>query len=116
MESVRVTHARKGERAVVLPLSYGGSPMATPYKHLPATLEEALARLKRDPVHPVCAQVEDLQVELRVVTVSREEATPGLGDRMAAAGPWEGETTEELIRILREGRDAGGSAEPPEGL
>ena len=57
-----------------------------------------------------------MQVELRVVTVSREEATPGLGDRMAAAGPWEGETTEELIRILREGRDAGGSAEPPEGL
>ena len=90
--------------------------MATPHKHLPATLEEALARLRRDPVHPVRAQVEDLQLELRVVTVSKEETTPGLGDRMAAAGPWEGETTEELIRILREGQDAGGSAEPPEGL
>ena len=90
--------------------------MATPRKHLPATLEEALAHLRRDPVHPVRAQVEDLQVELRVVMVSKAETTPGLGDRMAAAGPWEGETTEELIRILREGRDAGGSAEPPEGL
>ena len=55
-------------------------------------------------------------MELRVVTVSKEETTLGLGDRMAAAGSREGETTEELIRILREGRDAGGSAEPPEGL
>jgi hypothetical protein len=35
---------------------------------------------------------------------------------MAAAGPWEGESTEELIRILREGRDAGDSAEPLENL
>jgi hypothetical protein len=90
--------------------------MGSPQAQRPNTLEEALARLRHDPIHPVRAQVEDLQVELRVVTVSKEEATPGLGDLMAAAGPWEGETTEELIKILREGRDAGGSAEPPEGL
>ena len=90
--------------------------MATPQTKIPTTLEQALARLKSDPVHPVRAQVEDLQVELRVVAASKEETTLGLGDRMAAAGPWEGETTEELIRILRECRDAGGSAEPPEGL
>jgi len=43
-------------------------------------------------------------------------ARASLGDLMASAGPWEGESTEELIRILREGRDAGGSAEPPESL
>jgi hypothetical protein len=90
--------------------------MATAHAHIPATIEEALEKLKRDPVHPVRAQVEDLQVELRVVTIGKEDVTPGLGDLMAAAGPWEGETTEELIKILREGRDAGGSAEPPEGL
>jgi hypothetical protein len=35
---------------------------------------------------------------------------------MAALGPWQGESTEEIIRILREGRASGGSAEPPEGL
>jgi hypothetical protein len=35
---------------------------------------------------------------------------------MAALGPWQGESTEEIIRILREGREAGGSAEPLEGL
>jgi hypothetical protein len=64
----------------------------------------------------VRAHLDELDVELRVVTARREEPTPGLGDRMAAAGPWEGESTEEIIQILREGRDAGGSAEPPEGL
>jgi hypothetical protein len=90
--------------------------MAAPQAQTASTLEEALASLRRDPVHLVRTQVEGLQVELRVVSVSKEDATPGLGDRMAAAGPWEGETTEELIRILREGRDSGGSAEPPEGL
>ena len=90
--------------------------MATPQAQIPKTLEEALATLRRDPVHPVRAHVDDLDVELRLVAVSKADTTPGLGDRIAAAGPWEGETTEELIQILREGRDAGGSAEPPEGL
>jgi hypothetical protein len=90
--------------------------MATPQTQIPKALEEALAKLRHDPSHPVRAQLDELNVELRVVSAQREEATPGLGDRMAAAGPWEGESSEELIRILREGRDAGGSAEPPEGL
>ena len=108
--------AHTGESAAVLRSTKEIIPVATPHKHLPATLEEALARLKRDPSHPVRARVDDLEVELRSVTGEKDEATPGLGDRIAAAGPWEGETTEELLRILREGRDAGGSAEPPEGL
>lgn len=90
--------------------------MATLQTKIPKALEEALAKLRNDPSRPVRAQLDELDVELRVVTAHREEAAPGLGDRMAAAGPWEGETTDELIRILREGRDAGGSAEPPEGL
>lgn len=90
--------------------------MGTPQTQIPEVLEEALAKLRRDPSRPVRAHVGELDVELRVVTARREEPAPGLGDRMAAAGPWEGESTEEIIRILREGRDAGGSAEPPEGL
>ena len=77
--------------------------MATPQTKIPKTLEEALAKLRDDPSRPVRAQLDELDVELRVVTAQREEAAPGLGDRMAAAGPWEGESTDELIRILREG-------------
>jgi hypothetical protein len=88
--------------------------MATPQTQIPKALEEALAKLRHDPSHPVRAHLDELDVELRVVTVCREEPAPGLGDRMAAAGPWEGESTEEIIRILREGRDAGGNAETPE--
>lgn len=89
--------------------------MATPEKRGPATLEEAVTDLKRDPQHPVRARIGDLDVEIRVVS-GEGQAQMGLGDLMAAAGPWEGETTEELISILREGRDAGGGAEPPENL
>lgn len=74
-----------------------------------------MAQLKRDPNHPVRARVGELDVEIRVVSGGLQHET-GLGDLMAAAGPWEGESTDELIRILREGRDAGGSAEPPDDL
>ncbi len=83
--------------------------MATPQTQIPKALEEALARLRHDPSHPVRAHLDELDVELRVVSPSRRQG-PGLGTRMAAAGPWEGESTEEIIRILREGRDAGGNA------
>ena len=89
--------------------------MATPEKQRPTTLDEAVAQLKLDPKHPVRARVGELDVELRVIS-GGVQVQPGLGDLMAAAGPWEGESTDELIRILREGRDAGGSAEPPENL
>jgi hypothetical protein len=88
--------------------------MGTPQTQIPKVLEEALAKLRRDPSRPVRAHLDELDVELRVVTAHREEPAPGLGDRMAEAGPWEGESTEEIIRILREGRDAGGNAETPE--
>lgn len=107
------TARRAGDGAAVLRLGQGGSPMATPQTKIPTTLEEALARLKRDPIHPVRAHVDDLDVELRAVPSRRREG-PGLGTRMAALGPWQGESTEEIIRILREGRQAGGRAAPPE--
>ncbi|MEK6608367.1 MAG: hypothetical protein AABZ30_11955 [Myxococcota bacterium] len=37
-----------------------------------------------------------------------------LGDWMAAAGPWEGESADEILAILREGRESGGSADAPD--
>jgi hypothetical protein len=89
--------------------------VATPEKRRSTTLDEAVAELKRDPNQPVRARVGELDVEIRVVSAG-EHAKAGLGDLTAAAGPWEGESTDELIRILREGRDAGGSAEPSENL
>jgi hypothetical protein len=89
--------------------------VATPEKQRQTTLDEAVAQLKRDPNHPVRARVGELDIEIRVISGGLRDQT-GLGDLMAAAGPWEGESTDQLIRILREGRDAGGSAEPPEDL
>jgi hypothetical protein len=87
--------------------------MARPAKDVPTSLEEALAKLKRDPANAVHARIDGLDVELRVVPPS-SASDEKLGDWMASAGPWQGETEEEILEILREARRAGGSAEPLE--
>lgn len=91
---------------------YAQGIVARPEKHIPKSLEEAVAELKRDPRRPVHVRVDELEVEIRVVE-KPAPAGAGLGDRMAAAGPWQGETEEEILAILREARRAGGSEEPP---
>ena len=58
---------------------------------------------RHNPSRPVKAHVDDLDVELRVVSRTR---TP-LGDFMAGVGGCKGETPEEILRILRETRAAG---------
>jgi hypothetical protein len=82
--------------------------MATSQTQIPKALEEALAKLRLDPSHPVRAHLDELDVELRALPPPRRRG-PGPGTRMAGLGPWQGESTEEIIRILREGREAGGS-------
>jgi hypothetical protein len=59
------------------------------------SIEEAVAELRKDPRRVVKARVDDLQVELKVVAQD---------DIMGDAGPWEGETTDELLRRLRDAR------------
>ena len=54
-----------------------------------------------------------MDVELRVVTPA-PVATAGLGDWMASAGPWQGESEKEVLGLLPEARRAGGTAEPPD--
>ena len=86
--------------------------VARPEKQIPASLEEAVAELKRDPHRPVHARVDNLDVEIRVLETQARTGV-GLGDRMAAAGPWQGETEEEILEILREARRMGSSEDPP---
>ncbi len=87
--------------------------MARPEKERPQTLDEAVAQLKRDPSHPVRARVDNLDVELRALATAEAGKPRKLGSRMAALGPWRGESPDEILRFLREARAAGGSAEPP---
>lgn len=87
--------------------------MARPEKDRPGSLDEAVARLKRDPARPVQARIDDLDVELRVVRTPAPELK--LGDFLAGGGGWQGESAEELIGRLREARNAGTSADPPSG-
>jgi hypothetical protein len=66
------------------------------------TLDEALQRLKREPGEPVRATVEGMTVEVRVVPgppVIRSAA-----DVFAEIGPWEGETSQEMLEFLAEAR------------
>jgi len=84
--------------------------MARPEKERPRTLDEAVAELKRDPSHPIRLVVDGIEIELR--SASSAGVIPGaldqanLGDRIAAIGPWQGETTDEVIELLRKRRDA----------
>lgn len=87
--------------------------MATPEKQRPNTIEEAVAQLRRDPTHAVRARVDKMDVELRAMPAPIEKGTRKLGSRMAALGPWLGESTEEILRLLREARARGGSIAPP---
>jgi hypothetical protein len=73
--------------------------VALPEKHI-ASLEEAVAELKRDPRRAVHARVGNLDVEIRVFA----DETGASTDIFAGAGPWQGETREELLRVLREAR------------
>ena len=83
--------------------------MARSAEHIARTLEEALTALKDDPSQPVRAQVDNLDVELRVVS----KPTLRLGDFMAEGGGWKGESEDEILHLLREARAAGTSSEPP---
>jgi hypothetical protein len=76
-----------------------------------ATLEEALERLRKDPSHPVRAKVGELVVELRVLTEAVGERSAA--DVFVELGPWAGETTEEILRILADARRVGGHRSVP---
>ena len=86
--------------------------MSSAEKRVPPSLEQAIAQLERDPSHPVQVRVNGLDVELRVVPSN--DTSLGVGSRLAAIGPWDGISLEELDRILREDRAASGSAPAPD--
>ncbi len=78
-------------------------------KHRPTTLEEAVAELKRHPAHPVRLDVDGIEIELRRLpgsgVMQGAVDQSDLGDQIAALGPWQGESTDELVEILRRGGD-----------
>ena len=75
------------------------------------TLEEALHELRQEPSRPVRARVEGMVVEVRVVPEGA--AGRSAADAFAEVGPWQGETTDEIMAILAEARREGSSRGVP---
>jgi hypothetical protein len=75
-------------------------------------LQAAVEELKKDPSRPVHAYVDSLDLELRAL--APKERPADLRVFLADLGPWEGESLDELLTRLRDAREAGGSAEPPQ--
>ena len=76
------------------------------------TFDAVLQRLKRKPGEPVRATIEGMTVEVRVVP--RPPVVRSAADVFAEIGPWEGETTEEMLKWLAEARRHG-SPRPVDG-
>jgi hypothetical protein len=70
------------------------------------TIEEVVEQLKRDPSHPVRAQLGGLTVEVRAVADPPSDRSAA--ELFAEVGPWAGETTEEILAVLAEARRQGG--------
>lgn len=68
-------------------------------------LEQAIAHLKHDPNQVVTLRVDDIDVELRVLAA--DSAATSAAEGFREIGPWEGETTEEILEVLAEARRLG---------
>ncbi len=66
------------------------------------TLDEVVAQLKKDPGRPVRARVGELTIEVRAV--NEQEPARSAADVFAELGPWAGESTEEILRLLADAR------------
>ena len=75
------------------------------------SLDRALIELKEHPDRSVRARLRGMEIEMRIV--QSPSSKKGLGDVLAALGPWEGETEEELSQLLNQARNAGSDADPP---
>ena len=76
------------------------------------TLEEAIEQLKRDPGQPVRTRVGELTIEMRAIPEAREQRTAA--DVFRDIGPWEGESTGEILALLSEARERSGQRQVPD--
>lgn len=70
-------------------------------------LAAAFEELRRRPDRPIEAEIGGLIVEMRV------KPRRSAADAFREIGPWEGESTADLMKRLQDERRRGGSKEPP---
>jgi hypothetical protein len=81
-----------------LPFSwYGLITVATPAHQRPTTLNEALVELRRDPEHPVRANIDELEIELRVIGKTADAGQGGPYDSLLLASAGTAEALEDDV-------------------
>ena len=76
------------------------------------TLEEVVTQLKKEPGRPVRTRIGDLTIEVRAV--DEPAAARSAADVFAEIGPWAGESTEDVLRLLAAARHSGGQRRVPD--
>jgi hypothetical protein len=69
------------------------------------SIEEIVEQLKRDPSQPVRTRVAGLTIEVRAV--DEPAASGSAAELFAELGPWDGESTEEMLSLLAFARRQG---------
>lgn len=75
--------------------------VAAPAQQRPTTLDEALVQLRRDPEHPVQANVGELEIELRVIGRTRDAGQGGPYDSLLASAGTAEALGEDIARHKR---------------
>ncbi|MFL5864006.1 MAG: hypothetical protein ACJ780_25085 [Solirubrobacteraceae bacterium] len=68
-----------------------------------------MADLKRDPSHPLPFAISDIEVAIRLIAPAKRQTT----DDMLNGATWYGESAEELLKLIRQGREVDEPPEPP---
>ena len=75
--------------------------VATPGHQRPTTLDEALVQLRRDPEHPVQANIGELEIELRVIRKTADAGQGGPYDSLLASAGTAEALGEDIARHKR---------------
>jgi hypothetical protein len=85
MSAVVARSQRDGPGSLSSSSWYPWIAVATPAHQKPTTLDEALVQLRRDPEHPVQANIGELEIELRVIGKTADAGQGGPYDSLLAS-------------------------------
>jgi hypothetical protein len=101
MSAVVARSQRDGPGSLSSSSWYPWIAVATPAHQKPTTLDEALVQLRRDPEHPVQANIGELEIELRVIGKTADAGQGGPYDSLLASAGTAEALGEDIARHKR---------------